>query len=160
MSDSMYDKLGDLLNEALESECIPQKKNINDIDSEEQKIDVNSNGCDNSGNPGDDSTRFSFNQKKILIFKKKKIAHGQVIKAEELINENLFPSEITQALKILEITDYSNLSKRAIGKAYHNLIKKLHPDLTKNSNILAESENATEKISKINEAYKLLKDYF
>lgn len=112
MPDSMYDKLGDLLNDALESGEIPKKSN------------ENFTGCESSGEFRDNSTLFSF------------------------------PPNIVEALNILEIKDYSKISKPYIRKIYSAQIKKVHPD----TNTTGTDQN--QEVLKIIQAYKTLTEYF
>lgn len=56
--------------------------------------------------------------------------------------------------EILEVNE--NASKEVIEKAYKVLIKKYHPDLYKND----EKKIAEQKLSDINESYKILSDNF
>ena len=175
----MYDKLGDLLNEALDSGYIPQE---NKAKKEERKqTDLESRKSKSS-----DSGLFSFNlfenqvkneknkveinnnkqekqpkseKIKVKILKKEQISNAQVIKMHNYTNFMQFPPYIQKALTTLDIA--YPINKELIKKKYRFLLKKNHPD-TKTTIQTSDNVNFSRHLSidQIEEAYKTLCSYF
>jgi len=142
----MYDKLGDLLNEALESGKIPQKekeKTENDRAIPDEK-------SENSGH-------FDFNR--IKIKKKKQIPTGQVIKMHKYTHNMQFPPHVQKALTTLDIVYPFTIHR--IKKQYHKLLKEVHPDSKKTIQSSLSVQNIRQyTVDDIVNAYKILQAYF
>lgn len=155
MPDSIYDKLGDLLNDALESGKISEEPVFEKKEEPASETQTQTNneftGCDSSETLRDNSTLFRF---KRTFFRNKKIETGEVIKGSKLSTPISFPPQIVQALQIFGITDYSKITKSYIRKTYLQLIKKVHPDTNTNGT------DQNEKTQNIIQAYKILTEYF
>ena len=149
----MYDKLGEMLNEALESGKIPQ--NIeNDRETDEQKAQ--------------DSGHFSFNndekptvnnKKSIKNASKQAFATGEVIKMHKYTYNMQFPLHVQKALSTLDIA--YPFTQKDITKQYHKLLKQNHPDTQSTIQSSQNVQNNRQKtIDEIVEAYKILCDFF
>ena len=123
----MYDKLGEMLNDVLESGEIP-KENQNDQVTSDEKIDESGHFSFNK------SEKSTVNNKKSA--KKTTIGHcetesrsnptGEVIKLHKYTYNMQFPLHIQKALGTLDIA-YS-FTQKDITKQYHKLLKQNHPD--------------------------------
>ncbi|MCR5189149.1 MAG: DnaJ domain-containing protein [Treponema sp.] len=172
----MYDKLGDLLNEALDSGKIPQ----------EEKKDWKNQDLNSNENKSYDSSLFSFkfenessenkkastedlansqktNQKseriRVKILKKDEIPSAQVIKMHNYATFMHFPPYIQKALNTLDIAYPFTLE--LIKQKYRNLLKENHPDTKstiQNSNPVDNNRHLS--IDQIKEAYNTLCKYF
>ena len=152
----MYDKLGEMLNEVLESGKIPhnEQENINDQDTESEKAA--------------DSGHFSFkndekpvenDKKSAKIAKKKDIPTGEVIKLHKYAYNMQFPLHIQKALGTLDIV--YPFRQKDISKQYHKLLKENHPDTQntiRSSQAVQNSRQIT--IDEIVESYKILCEFF
>ena len=152
----MYDKLGEMLNEVLESGKIPhnEQENINDQDTESEKAA--------------DSGHFSFkndeksvenDKKSAKIARKKVIPTGEVIKLHKYTYNMQFPLHIQKALGTLDIA--YPFRQKDISKQYHKLLKQNHPD-TQNTIHSSQSvqNNRQITIDEIVESYKILCEFF
>lgn len=149
MPDSMYDKLGDLLNEALESGELPKKENIL-FDSDDILINK---GCENSDSNQEDSTLFKFNQQfnNHYKIKNEKIQTGTIFKREDLPKS--YPPNIVKDLLFFGLNPSYLINLKHIKARYRELLKLNHPDKINNTN----SEKNTQLII---EAYNRLSEYF
>ena len=152
----MYDKLGEMLNEVLESGKIPhsEQENINDQNTESEKVS--------------DSGHFSFkndekpvenDKKSAKIAKKKVIPTGEVIKLHKYTYNMQFPPYIQKALGTLDIA--YPFRQKDISKQYHKLLKQNHPDMQNtihSSQIVQNNRQIT--IDEIVESYKILCEFF
>lgn len=158
----MYDKLGDLLNEALESGKIPENKTDNHTNSEyNQDRDTSSENCDKSG-------LFSFNknfqkntkktEKKVKIPENKPENTAEIIKMHKYTENMHIPPYIQQALTTLDIVYPFNSFQ--LNKQYRKMLKLYHPDskntIQKQDNVL---NNRQLTIDEITGAYKILKEF-
>ncbi len=156
----MYDKLGEMLNDALESGKIPQE-NQNDQVTSDEKIE--------------ESGHFSFNKSEKSTVNNKKSAEktnnrhfktagrgnptGEVIKLHKYTYNMQFPPHIQKALDTLDIA--YPFTAKDIKKQYHKLLKENHPDTQKTIQTSQDVENSRHKtIDVITEAYKILCDFF
>lgn len=175
----MYDKLGDLLNEALDSGYIPQE-------NKEKKEDWKQEDLDSRKSKSFDSSLFSFNffenqvkneknkveidnnkqenqpkseKIKVKILKKEQISNAQVIKMHNYTNFMQFPPYIQKALTALDIV--YPINKELIKQKYRFLLKKNHPD-TKTTIQTSDNVNFSRHLSidQIKDAYKILCNYF
>ena len=152
----MYDKLGEMLNEVLETGEIPhnEQENINDQDTESEKAA--------------DSGHFSFknyekpvenDKKSAKIARKKVIPTGEVIKLHKYTYNMQFPPHIQKALGTLDIA--YPFRQKDISKQYHKLLKQNHPDT---QNTIHSSHNVQNNrqitIDEIVESYKILCEFF
>lgn len=172
----MYDKLGDLLNEALDSGYIPQENKEDwkqeDLDSRKTKSFDSSlfsfnffeNQVKNEKNKVETDNNNQENQPKsekikVKILKKEQISNAQVIKMHNYTNFMQFPPYIQKALTTLDIAYPVN--KEIIKQKYRFLLKKNHPD-TKNTIQTSDNVNFSRRLSidQIKEAYKILCTYF
>ena len=135
----MYDKLGELLSERLETGEIKKKNNINTEKDE--------------GNDG---------------IKDKTQAKNHYTNQKDTQNmhkytENMqFSSQIINALHALDIA--YPFDKSDIKKQYRKLLKKYHPDTSNIRNTIQDTEIVDKlrqlQLEKLQKAYKILKDYF
>lgn len=146
MPDSIYDKLGDLLNEVLESGEIPNNSDISEEKNErcEPIYQTKDNVWKES------STSFNFNN--FDFTNKQKIETGKIYKVNNYNYIPEYPENIKQSLRKLEITYFTEINKSSIKKAYRKILKKNHPDLQNQIN-----ENKTREII---QAYEELMNYF
>ncbi len=173
----MYDKLGDLLNEALESGKIPQNKEtpVNDRDISDEKSEnpghfnlteeekAASRTAANEEKPSESGKNTEKNSEKLKnftrIFKKKQIPRGQVIKMHKYTYNMQFPDYIQKALATLDIAYPFTI--KSLQKQYHKLLKENHPD---RQNTIQKAEGVQNirqiSINEIIEAYKVLSEYF
>ena len=152
----MYDKLGEMLNEVLESGKIPhsEKQNINDQDTESEKAA--------------DSGHFSFkndekpvenDKKSAKIARKKVIPTGEVIKLHKYTYNMQFPPHIQKALGTLDIA--YPFTQKDISRQYHKLLKENHPDTQNTIQTSQDVQNIRQKsIDDITQAYKILCQFF
>ena len=149
----MYDKLGEMLNEALESGKIPQNEKNDQVNSHENV---------------EESGHFSFNKSEKSSVNNKKsaknasktaFATGEVIKLHKYTYNMQFPPHIQLALGTLDIA--YPFRQKDIKKQYHKLLKENHPD-TQNTIQTAQSvvNNRQKTIDEITEAYKILCTFF
>ena len=150
----MYDKLGDMLNEALESGKIPNPQTNNDQNTDSEKTE--------------DSGHFAFkndekptenDKKRLKSDKKEQIPTGQVIKMHEYTYNMQFPPQIQKALSTLDVA--YPFKRKDITKQYHKLLKENHPD-TKNTIQTSQTvlNNRQKSIDEITDAYKILCNFF
>lgn len=159
MSD-MYDKLGELLNEALESGEIPQNDKRNAVVEpvettaffNEKVVSTSSTTTNTSSTTTNSGSKTT---KRIKIPKKEQKATGQVIKMHKYtINMHITP-EIQNALTALDIAyPFTTLQ---LKKQYHKLLKQHHPDSKNTIQTLNTVNNSRQyTIDEIKQAYKLL----
>ena len=149
----MYDKLGEMLNEALESGKIPQN-NENDRETDEQKAQ--------------DSGHFSFindekptvnNKKSIKNASKQAFATGEVIKMHKYTYNMQFPLHVQKALGTLDIA--YPFTQKDITRQYHKLLKQNHPDTQSTIQSSQNVQNIRQfTVDEIKESYKILCDFF
>ena len=149
----MYDKLGEMLNEALESGKIPQ--NIeNDRETDEQKAQDSGNFSFNN-----DEKPTVNNKKSIKNASKQAFATGEVIKMHKYTYNMQFPLHVQKALSTLDIA--YPFTQKDITKQYHKLLKQNHPDTQSTIQSSQNVQNNRQKtIDEIVEAYKILCDFF
>ena len=152
----MYDKLGDMLNEALESGRIPQTEKNDQIDSHENAEETGHFSFKESQKTTvNNKTRSEKAQKD----KKSAIPTGQVIKLHKYTYNMQFPPHIQKALDTLDIA--YPFRQKDITKQYHKLLKENHPDTKKTIQVSQNVENNRQKsIDEITEAYKILCTFF
>ena len=152
----MYDKLGDMLNEALESGRIPQTEKNDQIDSHENAEETGHFSFKESQKTTvNNKTRSEKAQKD----KKSAIPTGQVIKLHKYTYNMQFPPHIQKALDTLDIV--YPFRQKDITKQYHKLLKENHPDTKKTIQVSQNVENIRQKsIDEITEAYKILCTFF
>ena len=152
----MYDKLGEMLNEVLESGKIPhnEQENINDQDTESEK----------AADPGhfsfkNDEKPVENDKKSAKIAQKTAIPTGEVIKLHKYTYNMQFPPHIQKALDTLDIV--YPFRQKDISKQYHKLLKQNHPDT---QNTIHSSKNVQNSrqitIDEIVESYKILCEFF
>ena len=153
----MYDKLGEMLNEALESGKIPQD---NKHESEEESVVEPVETTDSSSDFIKNTQKSTENNKKSAKNDSKTaFATGQVIKLHKYTYNMQFPPHIQKALGTLDIA--YPFSAKDITKQYHKLLKENHPDTKKTIQTSQDVENIRQKsIDEITDAYKLLCTFF
>ena len=153
----MYDKLGEMLNEALESGKIPQD---NKHESEEESVVEPVETTDSSFDFIKNTQKSTENNKKSAKNNSKTaFATGEVIKLHKYTYNMQFPSHIQKALGTLDIA-YSFTTKD-IKKQYHKLLKENHPDTQNTIQVSQDVYNFRQKsIDEITEAYKNLCEFF
>ena len=153
----MYDKLGEMLNEALEAGKISQD---NKHESEEESVvepvettDSSSDFIKNTQKSAENNKKSAKNDSKTAF------ATGQVIKLHKYTYNMQFPPHIQKALSTLDIA--YPFSVKDITKQYHKLLKENHPDTKKTIQTSQDVENIRQKsIDEITDAYKLLCTFF
>lgn len=166
----MYDKLGDLLNEALESGRIPENTQENKTFNSDNFIDrdTSSENCDKSG-------LFSFNNSHKTDDKKEKVAvkipkepqkaTAEVLHQSETVNMHKYtkimyiPPLVQQALETLDIAYPYDVS--TIKIQYRKLLKQYHPD-SKTTIQTSDSvfKNRQLTVDDIKNAYSIISDFF
>ena len=164
----MYDKLGDMLNDVLESGKIPAD-NHSEVEAENRSKPIeNQNDQSIPDDKSEESGHFSFNQNKKTTVNNRKsakkdsknaFATGEVIKMHKYTYNMQLPLHIQQALTTLDIV--YPFTVKDIKKQYHKLLKENHPDTKKTIQTSQNVENNRQKrIDEITEAYKILCDFF
>ena len=150
----MYDKLGEMLNEALESGKIPQKKTEQ---GPEPEVECSRSECIETTGLGPDSLKKP--QKTQKIYKKQQIPTGEVIKMHKYTYNMQFSPQIQNALTTLDIA--YPFTQKDIITAYHKKLKESHPD-TQNTIQTSQcvQNNRQYTIDEIKESYKLLCNFF
>ncbi len=157
----MYDKLGEMLNEALESGKIPQNKTKKDPESE---VECSRSECIETTDSGSDSFKSGFEtsseQHTHRVFKKKQqLPTGEVIKLHKYTYNMQFPSQIQNALTTLDMA--YPFTQKDIINAYHTKLKKVHPDT---QNTIQTSQNVQNirqsTVDDVRNSYKILCDFF
>ena len=160
----MYDKLGEMLNEALESGRIPQQNSNNGQNiPEEECEDSDRFSFNQAENQQDNSKKYQKtkekDQKSAEKLRKKQIPVGQVIKLHKYTYNMQFPSRIQKALSTLDIV--YPFTQKDITKQYHKLLKENHPDTQKAIQTSQTVHNTRQyTIDEITESYKILCDFF
>ena len=164
----MYDKLGDMLNDVLESGKIPAD-NHSKVEAENRNKPIeNQNDQSIPDDKSEESGHFSFNQNKKTTVNNKKssikdskktFATGEVIKLHKYTYNMQFPLYIQQALTTLDIA--SPFAILDIKKQYRKLLKENHPDTKKTIQTSQNVENNRQvTVGEITEAYKILCTFF
>ena len=153
----MYDKLGEMLNDVLESGKIPQD---NKHESEEESVVEPVETTDSSSDFIKNTQKSTENNKKSAKNNSKTaFATGEVIKLHKYTYNMQFPSNIQLALTTLDIAHPFTI--KDITKQYHKLLKQNHPDTKKTIQTSQDVENIRQKsIDEITDAYKLLCTFF
>ena len=169
----MYDKLGEMLNEALESGKIPTDRHC---EAEgRSKPSENQNDQVTSDEKIEEAGHFSFNKSEKSTVNNKKSAErtnnshfktenrskptGQVIKLHKYTYNMQFPLHIQQALATLDIAYPFVILD--IKKQYRKLLKENHPDTKKAIQTSQDVENNRQKtVDEITKAYKILCTFF
>ena len=161
----MYDKLGEMLNEALESGKIPQENKI-EMESEapapEQSQREGSSDSIYFKDSSVTSTPLSNRNSRrntLKSEKKKQNPTGEVIKMHKYTYNMQHPSEIQKALTTLDIA--YPFSIKDIPSKYHKKLKEIHPD-TKNTIQTSDTVQNIRQMSidDIRNSYKILCDFF
>lgn len=177
----MYDKLGEMLNEALESGKIPTDHHCETEASRHceaegrSKLKENQNDQVTSDKKIKESGHFSFKNTGKSTVNNKKSAEklnnshykaedrsnptGQVIKLHKYTYNMQLPPHIQKALSTLDIA--YPFTQKDITKQYHKLLKQYHPDTQSTIQSSQDVENNRHKtIDEITEAYKNLCIFF
>ena len=153
----MYDKLGEMLNEALESGKIPQDKKH---ESEEEPVVEPVETTDSSSDFIKNTQKSTENNKKSAKNDSKTaFATGEVIKLHKYTYNMQFPPQIQNALTTLDIV--YPFTQKDISAAYHKKLKETHPD-TKNTIHNSKNVNNFRQLSidEIKNSYQILCDFF
>ncbi len=162
----MYDKLGEMLNEALESGKIPTDRHC---EAEgRSKPSENQNDQVTSDEKIEETGHFSFNKSEKSTVNNKKsakndsktaFATGEVIKLHKYTYNMQFPPHIQKALGTLDMM--YPFTQKDITKQYHKLLKENHPDTQNTIQTSQGVKNSRQKtIDDITEAYKTLCTFF
>lgn len=164
----MYDKLGDMLNDVLESGKIPANNHSEVKTENRSKPIVNQNDQSIPDDKSEESGHFSFNQNKKTTVNNRKsakkdsknaFATGEVIKMHKYTYNMQFPPSIQLALTTLDIAYPFTISD--IKKQYRKLLKENHPDTQNTIQTSQDVYNFRQKsIDEITEAYKNLCEFF
>lgn len=157
----MYDKLGDLLNDALESGKIP-KKDQNNVDS--GLFSSKNHKADIKQKPETAENTKTNGKYRAKIPEEEQKPTAQVIKMHNYATFIQFPLYIQKALATLDIVYPFTADK--LKKQYHQLLKEIHPD-TKNTiqskeDVLNNRQYTQNKttIDDIKAAYNSICSYF
>ena len=156
----MYDKLGEMLNEALESGKIPQNEKNDQINSHENVEESGHFSFKESQKSSENPNNSGKNTKnRHCETKGRSNPTGEVIKLHKYTYNMQFPPHIQLALGTLDIA--YPFTAKDIKKQYHKLLKENHPD-TQNTIQTTQSvvNNRQKTIDEITEAYKILCQYF
>ena len=150
----MYDKLGEMLNEALESGKIPQSQHKNDQNEASEKEDNSGHfdfkDVENNAEP---------HEKPLKTHKKSQIPTGEVIKMHKYTYNMQFSPQIQKALTTLDIV--YPFTQKDIVTAYHKKLKESHPDTQNTIQTPQGVQNIRQlTIDEIKESYKLLCNFF
>ncbi len=138
-----FEKLGNLLNEALKNGEIPQdEKKTNNFNTETNNFSQD---------------KESKQKIKDNISQKKNIPTGEVVKLHKYTTNIQFPFKIQNALTTLDIVYPFTI--RDIKIQYHKLLKQNHPD-TKSTIQTSKNVSKNRQINDIQDAYRILKEYF
>ena len=149
----MYDKLGEMLNDVLESGKIPQNDKNDQITSDEKKEESGHFSFKNDENK---AKKARIDTKKL---KKEQIPTGQVIKLHKYTYNMQFPPRIQKALGTLDIA--YPFTQKDISRQYHKLLKENHPDTQNTIQTSQDVQNIRQKsIDDITQAYKILCQFF
>ena len=153
----MYDKLGDMLNEALESGKIPQEKKL---ETEEEPVVEQVKTTDSSSDFFKNTQKSAENiRKSSENVSKQAVSTGEVIKLHKYTYNMQFSPLIQKALGTLDIA--YPFTQKDITKQYHKLLKENHPDTKKTIQTSQGVENNIQKtVDELTEAYKILCDFF
>lgn len=156
----MYDKLGEMLNEALESGEIPQN-NENDQNISEQNVQNSGHFSFNNDEKIEEKQRKNTEntRKSGKNTSKKAIPTGEVIKMHNYAYNMHFPPYIQKALSTLDIV--YPFTKKVLNSAYRKKLKETHPD-TKNTIQTSQDVQYFRHytIDEIKESYKILCIFF
>ena len=156
----MYDKLGEMLNEALESGEIPQENS--NSGPEDVVVEFSQSECIETTDSGPDNLTEKNSQKEKKTVKKKKtkaIPTGEVIKMHKYTYNMQFSPEIQKALQTLDVA-YPFIQKD-ITAAYHKKLKEVHPDTQNTIQTSKDVQNIRQlTIDEIKDCYKILCDFF
>ena len=152
----MYDKLGEMLNEVLESGEIP--KNTTKAEEEPLVEPVETTGFSSAFfNTSQKSTENT--KKSVKNTSKTAFATGQVIKMHKYTYNMQFPLHVQKALTTLDIA--YPFTQKDISRQYHKLLKQNHPDTQNTIQASQVVQNIRQHtIDEITEAYKILCDFF
>ena len=145
----MYDKLGEMLNDVLESGEIPHNK------PEKEPDDTVVESVETTAESGS----FIFNKKSLKSEKKQKISTGEVIKMHKYTYNMQFSPQIQNALTTLDIA--YPFTQKDITVAYHKKLKEVHPDTQNTIQHSHDVQNIRQiSIDDIRNSYKILCDFF
>lgn len=162
----MYDKLGEMLNEVLESGEIPHsEQQNNDQDTESEKpadsghfsFKNDENPVENDKKSADDCVNGVFDR--LNHRSRKQIPTGEVIKLHKYTYNMQFPPYIQKALSTLDIA--YPFRQKDISRQYHKLLKQNHPDTQNTIHSSQDVQNNSQiTVDEIIESYKILCEFF
>ena len=156
----MYDKLGEMLNDVLESGKIPQDDKNDQVTSDEKKEESGHFSFKESQKSSENPNNSDKNTKnRHCETKGRSNPTGEVIKLHKYTYNMQYPAHIQNALTTLDIA--YPFTQKDISRQYHKLLKENHPD-TQNTIQTAQDvvNNRQKTIDEITEAYKILCQYF
>ena len=160
----MYDKLGEMLNEALESGKIPKNKPDDTENSAPEHVEGGETTAESGSfilNEGgfDKLNHRSDSKKPLKSPKKEQIPAGEVIKMHKYTYNMQFPPQIQAALTTLDIA--YPFTQKDITTAYHNKLKETHPDTQMTiQNSKSVQNNRQYTVDEIKISYQILCDFF
>ena len=156
----MYDKLGEMLNEALESGKIPQNEKNDQVTSDEKFEESGHFSFKESQKSSENPNNSGKNTKnRHCETKGRSNPTGEVIKLHKYTYNMQFPSHIQKALSTLDIA--YPFTQKDISRQYHKLLKENHPDTQNTIQTSQDVQNIRQKsIDEITDAYKLLCTFF
>ncbi len=160
----MYDKLGEMLNEALESGRIPQdNKHESEEESVVEPVETNDSSSDfikNTQKSTENNKKSTENtNNRHCEAESRSNPTGEVIKLHKYTYNMQFPPYIQKALGTLDIV--YPFKQEDIKKQYHKLLKENHPDTQNTIQASQYVKNCRQKsIDDITQAYKILCQFF
>ena len=156
----MYDKLGEMLNEVLESGKIPQNEKNDQVDSHENVEESGHFSFKESQKSTENPNNSDKNTKnRHCETKGRSNPTGEVIKLHKYTYNMQFPPLVQKALGTLDIA--YPFTQKDISRQYHKLLKENHPDTQKTIQTSQTVHNTRQyTIDEITESYKILCDFF
>ena len=157
----MYDKLGEMLNEALESGKIPQNKEPEDTENTPPEHVEGGETTAYSGSfiLNDKSKSRETSKKSLKSEKKHQIPTGEVIKMHKYTYNMQYPPQIQSALATLDIV--YPFTVKDITASYHKKLKEVHPDTQSTIQTSKSVQNNRRlTIDEIRQSYQILCDFF
>ncbi len=152
----MYDKLGEMLNDVLESGKIPKNTTKSEEEPEIEPIKTTVSSSDFFNNSQKSTEYIKKSSKK---YTKKTFPTGEILKLHKYTYNIQFPPHIQKALHTLDIV--YPFSLKDISKQYHKLLKENHPDTQNTIQTSKVVKNIRQiSIDDIKEAYKILYNFF
>lgn len=150
MSD-YFEKLGNLLNDVLETGELPSENTADTSTAEDVTNATFKNNTQDSKQS--ESFKTEKNRKRIFTFNRKKTSNAQIIRNNQYTINQQLTAEIQSAFNLLGLI--FPCTWKQVNKQYHFLLKEIHPDTKK-----SEHQNTDTQINDLQQAYNLLKQFY